>query len=648
MTLTYRSLKLVSRGEELFLSSGQNPALVEESWDDRGDGVQFTILYQSRTWNDVSAFIQRLQLFLAQATRDAEGLSGRPVHLYTKNCDAIGATAEFGPTWRMKRILGGGTKIERTMTSPSQVAVYLSVSLVTEEYWRRSQSVSLLEHALSSTVDLPAQGVLSITPGASSHLYYRKRTWTPSTGVTVRFLWQYRLPMDSQLAFMRVGTSTFRLYFGPSWNGFSFADEAAQRFSTGSLTMVANQVYDLVLRLGNTYASLHVDGTLVGSYSSPLSWPTVPSRHPILSYDAGTGTAQYLRGLQVWPTLLSDQEVVSLTEWGIPEPELPLLVIPSDGAGPTQVENTSSRYGLVSLPGTAPAPLRVVVAGSGTNYRRVLAGLRRGSVPKPSALSALVTKYEGEAGSLGPGVVSTADASASNGLVARYTPTTTTWATRVSFSLAADAADVDRLRGTWRLLALVKDSATVLQTNSLRYCICVAGQRVTPYSDEVSAPSLATRSLVDLGLVQLPPSQWSQSALVSTGTQYSGTFMTLDLQSANSVGSGGGTLDIDAIYLFPADAELEVLTPNWVVATQVASMDFISDPVAVELLFSTWAAAEWAGVGNYLGDALEVPPSLGPNDNSLLVLQVQRDELGQTFPRDPSWAYVQLQPRWAL
>lgn len=648
MTLTYRSLKLVSRGEELTLSSGQNPALVEESWNDQGDGVQFTILYQDLTWNAVKSFMHRLQLLLSQASRDAESLSGSPVYLYSKTCDSVSTIAEFGPTWKMKRILSGLVKLEKTTNNPNRVAAWLTISVATEIYWRRCQPVNPLEHGTLAAVDHPAAGTLSLAQGSSSHLFYRKIGWTAATGVTVRYLWQYRSPMDSQLSFMRVGGSSFRLYYGPSWYGFAFLDESAQRFSTSSFTMISGQVYDLVLRLGTSHASLFVDGVLAGSYSSALSWPSYSNRHPILSYDAGTGVAQYLRGLQVWPTLLTDAEVASLTSWGRPDAELPLLVTPADGATPTPVENTSSRYSLVAVPGTAPAPLRTLVAGYVTAFRKVIAGIRQGGVPRPSTFSTLVTKYEAESGTLGSGVTSVVDSSASNGNVARYTPTSSAWAARVTVTLAADAANVTVLRGTWRLLVLVKDSASVLQTNSLRYCLNIAGQRITDYSEEVSAPALSTRSLVDLGTLQIPPSQWSRTALASTGTQYVGNYLTLEIQVYNSIGTGGGTLDIDALYLVPVDAELEALTPTWSVSNQVVSLDFVNDPPTSELLFSTWSAAEWAGLVDYLGDSLEVPPNLGVDDNSLLVLQVQRDTLGQTYPKDTSWVYVQIQPRWVL
>ena len=389
--------------------------------------------------------------------------------------------------------------------------------------------------------------------------------------------------------------------------------------------------------------AVFVNGTKVVSRTAALTWPTIPDRYKLVEIDAAA-PSQTILSAQVWPTALTDNEIVALAGWGRPECELPFTITPTDGATPTPVENTSAIYKLYNTPGDAPARLRPIVAGYTADYDALAVQVRTNGVPRAST-GGPVVKFECESGSLGAATASTADAAASAGNVARFTPAATTWAVRTTIAVCADAVHMDPYQGRWRLMLQAKDNAAAIQINSIRWRYKVAGV-AGDYSDEVSLPSVSTRCLVDLGELTLPPTAWPEGAPASAGTEYSGSYLVIEIETMNSTGSGGGTLDLDALYLAPADLEATATATTWDVSDQVLFLDFASDPPAPCVLYDTWSTVEWGGALTWEGNALELPPTTDPDDGALLWLYAYRDTSYQALPKDTLWAWLQILPGW--
>ena len=128
--------------------------------------------------------------------------------------------------------------------------------------------------------------------------------------------------------------------------------------------------------------------------------------------------------------------------------------------------------------------------------------------------------------------------------------------------------------------------------------------------------------------------------------EYSGSYLVIEIETMNSTGSGGGTLDLDALYLAPADLEAMATATSWVVADQVLYLDFASDPPAPCVLYDTWSTVEWGGSVTWEGNALELPPTTDPDDGALLWLYAYRDTSYQALPKDTLWAWLQILPGW--
>jgi len=635
MSLTYRSAKLVRGSVEISLNASPY-SFVEEGWSDGGTSLEFVVLIKASTWADVERSVSALQRMMTQAAYYAQAGAGDPVYIYSKNCDALSYVAEIGATWKRKLVLGGSVRVTKSMASPTDVSAWVMLSLNVKATWLRAAAVPLIE--ATSGLTGYAGGGLSVS--ASTGAYVKRLAFTSATGVTARFFWLYASPVLTQVSFMRLSAS-FRAYYGVS-GGFRIRDEAGS--DVGSLySMSAGVVYDVVCKWTTTGMAIFVNGTKVASRAGVTTWPTIPDRYRLIELDAAA-PSQTILSVQVWPVALSDEQIETLAAWGRPDPELPFAITPTDGATPTPVENTSAIYKLYNTPGDAPARLRPIVAGYTANYDALAVQVRTSGVPRAST-GGPVVKFECESGTLGAATASTADASASAGNVARFTPAATTWAVRTTIAVCADAVHVDPYQGRWRLLLQAKDNAAAIQINSIRWRYKVAGV-AGDYSDEVSLPSVATRCLVDLGELTLPPTAWPEGAAASAGTEYSGSYLVIEIETMNSTGSGGGTLDLDALYLAPADLEATATATGWVVADQVLYLDFASDPPAPCVLYDTWSTMEWGGSVTWEGNALELPPTTDPDDGALLWLYAYRDTSYQALPKDTLWAWLQILPGW--
>jgi len=635
MSLTYRSAKLVRGSVEISLNASPY-SFVEEGWSDGGTSLEFVVLIKASTWADVERLVSALQRVMTQAAYYAQAGAGDPVYIYSKTCDALTYTAEIGATWKRKLVLGGSARVTKSMASPTDVSAWVTLSLSVKATWLRAAPVPLIE----ATSGLAGYAGGGLTLSASTGAYVRRLAFTSATGVTARFFWLYASPVLTQVSFMRL-SSSFRAYYGIS-GGFRIRDEAGYDVGATYSTS-AGVAYDVVCRWTTSGMAIFVNGTKVASRAGVTAWPTIPDRYRLIELDAAA-PSQTILSAQVWPSALSDEEIASLAEWGRPDCELPFTITPTDGATPTPIENTSAIYKLYNTPGDAPARLRPIVAGYTADYDALAVQVRTNGVPRAST-GGPVVKFECESGTLGAATASTADANASAGNVARFTPAATTWAVRTTIAVCADAVHVDPYQGRWRLMLQAKDNAAAIQINSIRWRYKVAGV-AGDYSDEVSLPSVSTRCLVDLGELTLPPTAWPEGAPASAGTEYSGSYLVIEIETMNSTGSGGGTLDLDALYLAPADLEATATATTWDVSDQVLFLDFASDPPAPCVLYDTWSTVEWGGALTWEGNALELPPTTDPDDGALLWLYAYRDTSYQALPKDTLWAWLQILPGW--
>ena len=638
MSLTYRSAKLVRGSVEISLNASPY-SFVEESWADGGTSLELVVLIKASTWADVERSVSALQRMMTQAAYYAQAGAGDPVYIYSKNCDALTYTAEIGATWKRKMVLGGSARVTKSMASPTDVSAWVTLSLSVKATWLRAASVPLIE----ATSGLAGYAGGGLTVGASISPYVRRLSFTSTTGFTERVFWLFADPTSTNVVHLARLSGQMRVYYTASTKRLSLVDESGDLLINASRTFTAGDVIDLAIVYSTTYAAIFVDGVKLGSYTGTVDWPATPVRYRPVEQSGGA-VPQTILSLQVWPTALSDAEIAALYAWGRPDPELPFAITPTDGATPTPVENTSAIYKLYNTPGDAPARLRPIVAGYTANYDALAVQVRTSGVPRAST-GGPVVKFECESGTLGAATASTADASASAGNVARFTPAATTWAVRTTIAVCADAIHMDPYQGRWRLMLQAKDNAAAIQINSIRWRYKVAGV-AGDYSDEVSLPSVATRCLVDLGELTLPPTAWPEGAAASAGTEYSGSYLVIEIETMNSTGSGGGTLDLDALYLAPADLEATATATSWVVADQVLFLDFASDPPAPCVLHDTWSTMEWGGSVTWEGNALELPPTTDPDDGALLWLYAYRDTSYQALPKDTLWAWLQILPGW--
>lgn len=635
MSLTYRSAKLVRGSIETSLNTSPY-SLLDNEWNDGGTALEFTVLVKASTWSDVERSVAVLRRTLIQAAYSAQAGAGDPVYIYSKTCDALTYTAEIGATWKRKLVVGGSARVSKYMSSPTDVSAWITVSLETKPVWLRAAAIPVIE-ATSGLVSYSGGG-LSVS--AATTAWIRRLSFSSSTGLTARFFWLYASPVATQVSFMRLSAS-FRCYYGTS-GGFRIRDEAGNDVGQ-LLTPDSGDVVEVVCRWKTTEMAVFVNGVKLTYRSGTTSWPATPTRYKLIELDAGAPSQTFLSA-QIWPTALTDAEIQTLAAWGRPEAELPFAISTTDGATPTPVENTSAVYKLYGTPGDASARLRPIVAGYTANYDALAVQVRTSGVPRAST-GGPVVKFECESGTLGAATASTADASASAGNVARFTPAATTWAVRTTIAVCADAVHVDPYQGRWRLMLQAKDNAAAIQINSIRWRYKVGGV-AGDYSDTVSLPSVATRCLVDLGELTLPPTAWPEGAAASAGTEYSGSYLVIEIETMNSTGSGGGTLDLDALYLAPADLEATATATSWVVADQVLFLDFASDPPAPCVLYDTWSTMEWGGSVTWEGNALELPPTTDPDDGALLWLYAYRDTSYQALPKDTLWAWLQILPGW--
>jgi len=592
--------------------------LVAGTWRERqAETLEMDVLLRGSSLSELEQQAAALRRMLAFAEAWSGAMQGRPLYVYHKLCDDLASTAEIGATWRRKRVHSGRLELpDMTLSAKGQYAVKASLSLQVEPYWRRAAPEPAVEGSSSVAPHTVYAGGLF----ASAAVTTRRRWWSETTGVTARYHWTVA---NANCGFLQTDGD-----WGAWWNNstkmFVISDSDANDVSTSALGTLSGLVDVTFIWEAGVRMEIVLDGKSVATKA--LCVLVKPAQSYTLLSPTGTqGVAQ----VQVWPSALTSAQAVGLHAWGVPEGELTLVHPPADNT------NTNAAYALANVPGHGPADLRLLLSGTSQDYEQVRLGLRPLRTPA-------TTLWECEAGTLGGATASNSNAAASGGSQARFTPTNTAWATRVTVALAADAGNVEALLGEHRLLLAGYDSAAAVQMNMLRWRLVIAGV-AGAWSEEFAFGTVAQRSLLDLGTLSIPPGTWPEEALLAN-TADTGTFVALELDAKNTAGSGGGTLDMDALYLFPAEQEGRALGTLDVSAVQMA-LDFASDPPATTLTKEE-EQLRFAGWVTYEGDALQALPDVSSYGAGLLRVYGLRDDDESAAPNDEIDVSVFVRPTW--
>ncbi len=344
--------------------------------------------------------------------------------------------------------------------------------------------------------------------------------------------------------------------------------------------------------------------------------------------DVTGGVAQGVYSVQVWPQPLTAGACAGLAAWGRPEPELAFVVPPAD------TKNTNCAYRLFNMPGDAPGGLRVL-ATAGANQDQLRLALR--PLRAPSTL-----KFECEGGTLGADTAGAADADASGGNVARFTPTASTWATRATVTIVANPSGLASYLGDYVLFLACKDAAANVGDNLVRFRVNVGGVN-GDWSAEVGVAGINTRSLLRLGTFSLPPGGWPEESAGAATTGYGSAYVTVELQVKNGLGTGGGAFDLDALYLAPKEADGVASCAAWVYSTQTLALDWTGETPSGILAFDS-RSLEFGGWADWEGADLTLTPTTG--EAGVLWGYAYRDAAQQAWPNDTVDLTVYYEPRW--
>lgn len=593
-------------------------------WRSEGERLEVGVVIEATTLTALDRAVNAIWRMLAQAQAYTQRTNGQPIFVFTKTCDNLTATAEVGATWMRKLVSAGSLSVPDPSTlADGHFTVTATLTLEVPAQWERAWPAPLLVGYSSTTTYARSDGGVVCVGQA---LTARRVRWSSTTGLTARFFWEFSNPGGLlQVNFVRLSMN-FRAYYGASTGRFTIGQESGAIVQTGSYSFSAGQVVEVVVRWSTTGMAIFIDGVKAVESVGAISWPSNPETYSLVEPSA-TVTAQIL-SIQTWAEALTDNEITGMYGWGTPEPELCFSLAPSSS------QLTSLYRYIHNVPGDALAPLRVVMSGS-ASFDQVRAHLRLLSAPATSV-------WECESGTLGTNTASNANGDASNGSQARFTPADTAWATRVTLVLAADPDDVDDVLGRHRVFLAGYDSAASTNINQVRWRVLIAGV-AEAWSDAVSLAAVATRSLVDLGTLDIPPGAWPDETQTATSDVVGGSYVTLEIQASNTTGSGGGTLDLDALYLAPAEIETEVVCADFDYSDEFVVVDFASQLLNA-VTVRNWRTMEFATWGSLTGDRLELAPRTGLA--AFLWMYAYRDGVEQAFPKDTASLFLFYRPRW--
>lgn len=621
-----RQVRLVEGARVLSLTSDPYVLQAKGGWSSAAGSVTLVVLTRATTMAEMERQVVAVQQVLARAALYESAMVGERVELWMKTCDNLTLTAELGATWRVTRVRGGRVAVELLGGLAAAPNALLTITLEVDGVWQRQLAAPVLEALTGAGSVISGSNGGLTTNNAATALWARRLRWSSSTGITLRYFWTYAAG-SNHVNLGRLG-GNMRCYWGHSASRFYILDNGALSAETAVMALTAGRTYEVVARWSSGTISVFVDGVRQAHTIGAVTWAANPDTYRLIETDAASGVQQFA-SVQAWPSALSDAEITAMAVWGRPEGELAWCIPPADD------KCTNAAYRIYNGPGAAPGPLRVMLRGGSQDYGKI--GLAWRMLRAPGTL-----RFEAESGTLGGMTASNSNAAASGGSQARFTPTATGWNTQVTVTLAANPADVAAMQGEYRLYLAGYDSAAAVQTNRVRWRLVVAGV-AGEWSEARAFAAVATRSLVELGTLTLPPGNWPAETLAATTTGYGSAYVRLEVQVENSIGSGGGTLDLDALYLAPAEAE-GTATGTIDVSDVDGLLDYSSTPPAF-LVVQDQRSLEFGGWLSYAGDDLLLPPSAGGAAGQLM-LWWYRSATEELYPNDVCDAWLFYAPRW--
>jgi hypothetical protein len=621
-----RQVKLVWGSSSLSLNDSTYRLQADGGWISQGNGLALRVLVECSSMAEMDRTITAVRQVIARAVIYQTHMIGDVVEVWMKTCDDLTTIAEIGATWMRKRVRSGRVDVQHLGGVAAAPNAILTIVLEVDEYWQRCQPASVLE-ATTGAASITSLAGGGITLGnAAIDLYARRQTWSSSTGLTGRVFWTFASG-SNQLAFLRI-SGTMRCYYGFAAERFYIYEEAGNYAESAVVKLVAGQTYEVTFAWSATNMKIWLDGVEIATRTGAPTWPTDPATYRVIASDASSGT-QNILSVQVWPTALTGAQAIALAAWGRPEAELLWCEPPAD------TKATNAVYKLHNAPGAVPAPLRLLLDGDAQDFARVALALRM--YGHPTAL-----RFECESGSLGANTAANVNAAASGGSQARFTPAATGWTTEVTVTVAATPSALAAMQGEYRLYLAGYDSAAAVQINQVRWRLVVAGV-AGDWSEAYAFGAVSTRSMMQMDTVMLAPGNWPQETVVATSTEYGGAFATIEIQTMNKTGSGGGTLDLDALILAPAEMEGSITATLDVSAVHLL-LDWCSDPPAF-ILVSSLTSLEFGGWGSYAGDDFLLPPSAGRAAGSLAIWWY-RSSTEEFYPNDLCDVLIFYSPRW--
>lgn len=606
-----RQLQLRCENTILDLNNSTYTLLAANGFVSVGNMLEIKVLVRPKKLAELDQLTAPINRLLSAAKNEDP-----PVYVYTKTCDDLIETAEIGATWLRKRVRGGKLVVYPLTGTAAEPISYLVLKLDTEDMWRRAVVAPFIECNANDYIMALDNGGITVNNVA---LTARRKSWTSQSGVVARYRW---LAANGDCTFFSVAGTSIAAYWNNAEKRFSMRDNASppRQIQSAQYTFAADEEVDVIFGwFANQKMCIIVNGVafeIIGCSFAQADMYTL--FQPI--------GPQVLQSAQVWPAnSIKIDDLRNLHTWGRPEAELAYVIPPPND------KNTNCWYKIYNVPGEMPAGLRIIARAKTTNEDQLALALRPYRIPNAVA-------FECEDGTPGAATTKVLDTSASGSYVMRFTPTDMFSATRVTIVFAANPENI--ATGDYRLFLACKDNATAVNTNLVKYRIRVGGV-YGEYSDEVACGVVGVRSLLDLGTFSLPPGAWPEESDSAATRGYGTSYGTIELAIRNTLGSAGGTFDLDCLYLTPMEYEGAAIMPDWNSQTQWAVLDWTGRPSGI--LAYDERSLEFGGWADWTGDVLEVPP--GINSGGLWGYAL-RNTSEEAYPNDEIDLLLFYEPRW--